>query len=510
MAQSSTPPPPKPLQRLPRNVAALLIFGRPPLVFFAFGCALWTMATNYPPAYLLGVFFLLAAMAFDWIDGWFADRYLPDSRLGDVVDRMMDRVVLSIIFPVLGAGMLWRYARVDQLGDPVLAKQHLLHALFVVGICVIVLMRDQFVGFLRSFAKAAGQEVESYELSRLRTMVASPMAVLLYAYAFYQPTEGWETLYRWLDWIDRLPLRVWFVGEMLFLVINIASATLNMRKYGAVVLDDITEDDELLRRRILAVIPNTLTLMNALLGITAVVFTSQGRVREALFVLVGAAFFDRLDGLMARRLGLTEPPKTDLPKPRFNSGALLDDISDAISFALVPAAIFYMVVSDLAVWPAPLPLPLVAGIAILYALAGISRLTYFTLDKHPIPGFFKGMPVPAAALFVTAGVEIVHQVSIHLPEYLDWSVRFATGLMIVAALIMNLFMVRYLHVGRLMGRRPSLLWGAGVLWLAMPFTPFFGATVLAILTFYLLSPLFTGNIDPAQANMESRTPPAQP
>lgn len=494
------------LHRLPRNVAALLTFGRPPLVLFAAGCALWVMGTSNPLGYMLGLTFLLLAMAFDWIDGWFAERYLPDSRLGWLVDRMMDRVVLTIIFPVLGAGMLWRYSRIESLGDPALARLHLLHAIFVLAICIIVLVRDQFAQFLRNFARAAGEEVESYELTRLRTIVASPMAVLLYAYAFYQPTEGWEWFYQLVDWVEGLPLRVWFVGEMVFLLINIASITLYLRKYGSLALEDICGDNELLRRRILAVIPNTLTLMNGVMGITAMVFANNGRVREALFVLVGAAFFDRLDGMIARRLGLTEP--FDQSQRRFNTGALLDDFSDAISFALAPGVIFYVVMRDLAL--PGLPLYLIALVAALYWAAGISRLIYFTLDKNPIPGFFKGFPVPAAALFVSSTIEIADQIAAHAPAYLEWGVKGSLGAMVLAAVVMNLFVIRYLHIGRLLGRRPAILWFIVVLWLSMVFTPYFGAVALAILTGYLISPLFTGKIDPSHAEIEHRIPRTHP
>jgi len=486
------------LQRMPRNAAAILTFSRPPLVFLAFVCALWLMFTRYPLAYILGLTFLLLAMVFDWVDGWFAERYLPNLRLGALVDRMMDRIVLSIIFPVLGAGMLWRYSRMDFSADPRLGKLHLLHALFVLGICVTVLMRDQFAHFMRNFAEAAGQEVDSNELTRLRTIVASPMAVLLYAYAFYQPTVGWEAFYHLVDWINDLPLRAWFVVESAFLVINIASVTLYLRKYGAVALDDICEDDELLRRRILAVVPNTLTLMNGFLGITAVVFTSYGRVREALFVLVGAAFFDRLDGMMARRLGLTEPPPTG--KKGFSTGALLDDLSDAISFALAPALMFYLLMTDL-VKPG-LPTAVIVGTSLLYGLAGLARLIYFTVDKYPVPGFFKGMPVPAAALMVTASMEIVHQMSLANPTSAPfWSV-FSTGILVLAAVVMNLFFIRYLHIGRLFGRRPALLWSSVAASIVLVFTPYFGLALLAFTLMYLVSPIFTSHIDPAKAVQE--------
>lgn len=483
--------------RLAKNFAAVLVFGRPPLVFGAFACALWVMFTGNPLAYMLGLFFLLLALAFDWIDGWFAVRYIPHSRLGPLADRMMDRIVLSIIFPVLGAGMLWRFNRLQT--QDLATRQQLLHALFVLAICVLALLRDQLAMFLRKFAAQGQPDTESVELTRLRTLLSFPLAVLLYAYAFYLPTEGYERFYRALDWIDALPLRAWFVVEILFLVINIVSITLHLRKYGPMALGDICEDDELLRRRILSVIPNVLTLMNGLLGVTAVVFAGYGRVREALFVMLGAAFFDRLDGLAARRLGLTDPLPDYLPQPRIRLGALLDDISDGISFCLAPAAIFYLVMSDL-----DMQLPLPAGLmAALYAAAGIARLIYFTLDKHPVPGFFKGMPVPAAALLVMAPVEMAFQFSRHDPGLAQPLALLATAVMGLAIVVMNLYPVHYLHVGRLMGRRPPLMWGSVTLWLVMVFTPYFGVALLLFCSIYALSPLYTtGRIDPSDAVRE--------
>ncbi|MCZ6647483.1 MAG: CDP-alcohol phosphatidyltransferase family protein [SAR324 cluster bacterium] len=490
----------KRFQKLPTNVAAVLTFGRPPLVFGAFACALWVMFTHNPLAYLLGMLFLTLAMAFDWIDGWFAERYIPHSRLGPLADRMMDRVVLSIIFPVLGAGMLWRYNRLESLDPTLVSRPELLHALFVLAIGVLVLMRDQIAQFLRSFAVRDAQMVESYELTRLRTLVFSPMAVLIYAYAFYLPAEGWDWLYRGLGWLDQLPLRVWFVLEILFLVINIVSITAYIRKYGMLALDDICEDNELLRRRILSVLPNTITLMNGVLGVTAMIFASYGRVKEALFILIAAAFFDRLDGTVARRLGLTEPLPDQSKRPRIPFGALLDDISDLISFCVAPAVIYYLIFAELA------PGHPAAVVALVYFLAGGARLTYFSLDKKPIPGFFKGMPVPAAAMMTMGAIEMAHSISGVYPHYAGAMVIFAASFMLLAAVVMNLYPVRYLHMGRLMGRHPAIMWGTIALWLVGVFTPVFGEIALTITMIYLISPLWTGKIDPSVANVERRMP----
>ena len=488
------------MNRLAKNVAAVLVFSRPPLVFGSFAFAVWVMFSQHPLAYLLGLILLSLAMVFDWIDGWFAVRYLSHSRLGPWVDRVMDRMVLSIIFPVLVAGLFWRYGRLSDALDHRQAQFQLLHALFVLAICVLVLMRDQAVQFLRNFA-AEQEEVELSEVTRTRTLLSSPLAMLLYAYAFYLPARGWEWLYRGLDWINDLPLRVWLVLEIAFLLVNIGSATVYMRRYGPLALDDICADDERLRRRILSVLPNTITLLNGVLGIIAIILAGAGQVREALFLLIGAAFFDRLDGMLARRLGLTDPPAAPGGRKPVQLGAILDDISDFVSFCVAPAAIFALVMPRHGQpWGDLLPM----AVPWIYAVAGGARLLYFTLDKHPVPGFFKGMPVPAAALLVMGPISIAAEANAFAPGGTELWRGAATVVMLLAALAMNLYPVHYLHIGRLMGRRPLLLYSLLLLTIAMIFTPYFGLLVLTGLLLYLLSPMFTWRIHPSEAVRESR------
>ncbi len=115
-------------------------------------------------------------------------------------------------------------------------------------------------------------------------------------------------LYFWISWLGNLPLKGLFVIEIIFLVINFGSIARYCRKYGAAFLDELCLGNEKLRRSILSTFPNGLTVMNAIMGLLSVWFANQGRVREAYLLLIGAAIFDKLDGAMARKLGLTEPP----------------------------------------------------------------------------------------------------------------------------------------------------------------------------------------------------------
>jgi len=272
-------------------------------------------------------------------------------------------------------------------------------------------------------------------------------------------------------------------------------------------LDELCLGNERLRRKILAFFPNALTVMNAMMGLLAVFFAYQDRLREASLFLIGAALFDKLDGAVARRLGLTEPLPGDETKPKAVSlGGLLDDISDAVSFCIAPAWMFYFLISDIND-------PLIQSLpynwtAVIYAVAGILRLVYFTIDKHPVPGFFKGMPTPAAALLVVAPMIILSQALIENSTSVPFWGVVSLGMMIASAVIMNLYPIRYLHIGRFMSRHP---WfgRATLLILIAAFTPYYGYLFLFFMLLYALSPLVTWRIDPEDAARESRSGPAR-
>lgn len=483
--------------RFPAKLAAVLVYSRPVLVFAGMVCAIAVMWRRDPAIYTLGVSLLLVAMTFDLIDGWFAARFRPEATLAPLADRLMDKLVFSIIFPVIAAGTMWRL-----VGAPDPTRAQLLHAIFVLLLCVTVLIRDNFAAFMRGFAIRQGMEPESVEYNRLRTVVAAPVSALLYAHAFYVPEGPSSWLYFSISWIGLLPLRSLFMVEILFLIINFGSIAAYCRKYGSACLDELCFGDQLLRRRILAVLPNALTVMNAMMGLMAVFFAYQGRLREAYLMMVGAATFDKLDGALARRLGLTEPLPEEEDRRTVNLGNLMDDFADAISFCIAPAWIYYITFSRLTPELAG-SLP-VGWIALIYAATGIARLIYFTLDKSPIPGFFKGLPTPAAALLVLPPMVILDQLLPTGSSWIGFWVYFVTGTMLLSAVVMNAYPIRYIHMGRAMSRNPWIGRLTVILLTAVAFTPLLGPICLAFMVFYLFSPLITWRIHPEEAAREER------
>ncbi|MBN1382045.1 MAG: CDP-alcohol phosphatidyltransferase family protein [Deltaproteobacteria bacterium] len=485
-----------PTTKLLDRTTTILVYGRPVLVFGGVVCALTVMWTRDPWVYTLGVSFLLVSMIFDLIDGWFAARFRPGAHLAPLADRIMDKMVYSIIFPVIAVGVMWR-----MIGSHP-SRIQLFHAIFVLILCVTVLIRDHFAAFMRGFALRQGSEPESVEFTRLRTVVAAPVSALLYAYAFHISEGPSIWIYQGVTRLATLRFSTLFFIEIVFLIINFGSIAAYCRKYGTLCLDELCFGDQGLRRKILSVLPNALTVMNAVMGMIGVFFAAQGRFREMYFMIIGAAAFDKLDGAIARRLGLTEPLPDEANPPQVSLGNLMDDLADAVSFCIAPAWIFYIAMSRFGhhEW-GPVS---IAWIALLYVVAGIARLVYFTIDKHPIAGFFKGLPSPAAALLVLSPIVVYSQSASAFPQWTGFGGDFIAALMIFSALVMNLYPVHYIHMGRAMSRNRWLnrLLIMGLLFFA--FTPYLGHVALAGMVLYVFSPLFTWRISPAEAARETR------
>ena len=68
--------------------------------------------------------------------------------MAKLADRIMDKVVYSIIFPLVAVGTMWRI----HIISPGPNRAELLHAILVLLLTVIVLVRDNFAHFMRGFA----------------------------------------------------------------------------------------------------------------------------------------------------------------------------------------------------------------------------------------------------------------------------------------------------------------------------------------------------------------------
>ena len=136
-----------------------------------------------------------------------------------------------------------------------------------------------------------------------------------------------------------------------------------------------------------SIIPNLFTAMNMFCGFLSIITASEGNYNYAAWLIVVAAIFDGLDGLVAR-----------LTKSSSELGVELDSLSDVISFGCAPSFLIYSTyfneLENIGLILSSLPL-----------IAGGFRLARFNVQLIGYEkSFFIGLPIPTAALTISSFV----------------------------------------------------------------------------------------------------------
>jgi CDP-diacylglycerol--serine O-phosphatidyltransferase len=151
-----------------------------------------------------------------------------------------------------------------------------------------------------------------------------------------------------------------------------------------------------------SVIPNLFTAMNMFCGFLSIINASQGKYLYASWLIIVAAIFDALDGMVAR-----------LTNSSSALGVELDSLSDLISFGAAPAFLVYSTfLIQFNAW----------GIIIssLLLIAGGFRLARFNVQLIGFDkAFFKGLPIPSSALTVSTFILTFYEKGIGYPSPQD-------------------------------------------------------------------------------------------
>lgn len=128
------------------------------------------------------------------------------------------------------------------------------------------------------------------------------------------------------------------------------------------------------------IIPNLVTTANMLCGFGSMIYSIEGDYWLASWSIIAAAFFDMMDGRIAR-----------LAKATSQFGVEYDSLSDLVSFGAAPALLIYLSMLQ--------TLGRVGWIiAFFFMVAGALRLARFNVTSHLIPkGYFQGLPIPMGA-----------------------------------------------------------------------------------------------------------------
>jgi len=140
------------------------------------------------------------------------------------------------------------------------------------------------------------------------------------------------------------------------------------------------------------ILPNTLTLCSMFFGFFSILNTLKGEYVIAAWAIVIATFFDGLDGWVARLTHSTT---------RF--GIELDSLSDLVAFGVAPSILVFkwdLINFGRVGW----------AVAFLFLACGALRLARYNIQMGSTESkSFTGMPIPGAAIVVSAMVIFYHE-----------------------------------------------------------------------------------------------------
>lgn len=148
------------------------------------------------------------------------------------------------------------------------------------------------------------------------------------------------------------------------------------------------------------ILPSLLTLTSIFLGFYGIICALKGNFVLAAALILGAGFFDGIDGKVAR-----------LTKTTTRFGLELDSLADVISFGVSPALLMYLWALDgygRIGWVG----------AFVFIACGALRLARFNVQSGSIdPKRFNGLPIPAAAATVATTVFFFHKMKLDPAHY---------------------------------------------------------------------------------------------
>jgi len=178
-----------------------------------------------------------------------------------------------------------------------------------------------------------------------------------------------------------------------------------------------------------ALVPNLITTLAMCSGLASIHFSLGERWEPAVAAIAMSMVFDALDGRAARLLRVSS-----------KFGAVLDSLSDFVSFGVAPAVILHQWLLK----PAVTPVELAA--VMVYAVCAGLRLARFTAAvpaSKPVSGgsvassnYFTGMPTPAAAsaVLIPAMYRLAEPSGWQMPQWVISLLAIVIGLLMVSTI----------------------------------------------------------------------------
>ena len=179
-------------------------------------------------------------------------------------------------------------------------------------------------------------------------------------------------------------------------------------------------------------IPNTITLLNLLAGLLALIHAFNGNYNEAFSLVCLGIFFDFWDGFFARIWKVQSP-----------IGLQLDSLADMVTSGVVPGLVMYKMLGDIQENQSQYNLTedtyfmgVVPYLGFLITLASCYRLAKFNVDTRQTDSFI-GLPTPANALLIMS----IPMIQFH--SEFEWLVDFLSnpyvlvGITVLSSYLLN-------------------------------------------------------------------------
>lgn len=302
------------------------------------------------------IIFIIVAST-DFLDGYLARKLKIESAFGKILDPVADKILILVFLPLLEMGVI--------SSIPVF----------------IILSREFLVMALRVVAAKKGKVMAAEFWGKLKTAITLPVCgILLARVSVPLNTSELTWVTQWLlplqQWVYFWPS--WILKVMIFAMVVVT--VVSFVDYITGYLWPELSNDDILQKRLKSIVPNSVTFLNILVGIYAIVLAYSHHLQSALACVLICIFLDALDGKIARYLNA-----------QTNFGAQLDTVADFISFGIAPAIIIFRHLL-------PTSLVLSITLATLYLFTVLFRLNRFSEGGHS--DVFEGIPSPAGATLV--------------------------------------------------------------------------------------------------------------
>ena len=303
--------------------------------------------------------------ATDFLDGWVARRYKLESDIGKVLDPLADKILVLVFLPLLEMQMISSFPVFI-----ILAREFAIMALRVVGAKQNANIQARLSGKLKT---AFTLPVCGILLGRVISTPAEIPALL-------QPLALLQTwVYSWPTWV--ITTLIW-----LTVIVTIWSFFDYFKQFlWHAIVQHYKGNETRAKKAIMAVFPNTFTLLNLACGVCAVIVSWFGHYPTAVSLVLIGIMLDAVDGSLARKLDVSSA-----------LGAKLDSKADILSFGFTPPIVIYNIISA-----STLPMPKLLGILFggLYGVSVAYRLRRFD-KKGGHSDVFEGLPSPIGAAIV--------------------------------------------------------------------------------------------------------------